>query len=73
MLALKKMNFASLADQQRVLIGELAVDLAAAVQRHWLTQDTSTDWERAVRDAQQAASVPGAEAANVAAAPKRQP
>ena len=60
---LKKLGYASLADQKRKFIGELAADLADAVKRHWLTKDTSADWERLVRDEQQAASVPKLEAA----------
>jgi serine/threonine protein kinase len=54
---LKKMGYASLADQKRRLVCELAVDLAGAVKRHWLTRDTSADWEALVCDAQQAENV----------------
>ena len=47
-------GYSSLADQQRKFIAELARDLADAVKRHWLTNDTSADWERLVREEQQA-------------------
>ena len=53
---LRKLGYASLADQKRNFIGRIAIDLADAVKRHWLTNDTSADWERLVREAQQAAS-----------------
>ncbi len=57
-LTLKRASFASLADQNRQCAQELAADLAQAVKRHWLTKDTSADWERLVREENQAANVP---------------
>jgi serine/threonine protein kinase len=57
-LTLKMWSYASLADQKRNLIGKLAIDLAESVKRHWLTNDTSADWERLVREDQQAAVAP---------------
>ena len=62
-LTLRMSGYASLADQKRKFIGELASDLADAVKRHWLTNDTSADWERLVREEQQAASIPKLETA----------
>jgi hypothetical protein len=62
-LVLKKLGFASLADQRNQFISELAIELAAAIKQHWLTKDTSQDWEQLVRDEQHAASVPKLEAA----------
>jgi hypothetical protein len=56
-------GYASLADQKREFIGELASDLADAVKRHWLTNDTSADWERLVHEEQQAVSIPKLETA----------
>jgi hypothetical protein len=56
-------GYASLTDQKREFIGELASDLADAVKRHWLTDDTSSDWERLVREQQQAAAIPKVEPA----------
>ncbi len=57
-LVLKKLGFASLADRKREFIHQLAADLADAIKRHWLATDNSADWERLVRDEQQAANVP---------------
>src|SRR6478735_11079066 len=57
-LTLRMSGYASLADQKREFIGELASDLADAVKRHWLTNDTSADWERLVHEEQQAAVTP---------------
>ncbi len=57
-LSLKKLGFASLADRKHEFIRELANDLAEAIKRHWLAKDNSADWERLVRNEQQAASVP---------------
>jgi hypothetical protein len=57
-LAIKKPGYASLADRQREFIRELATELADAIKRHWLTKDNSANWERLVREEQQAASVP---------------
>jgi serine/threonine protein kinase len=53
LLTLRMSGYASLADQKHEFIGELACDLAAAVRRHWLTDDTSADWERLVHEEQQ--------------------
>jgi serine/threonine protein kinase len=62
-LTIKKPGIASLADQKRPFLHELAADLARAVRRHWLSPDTSRDWKRLVRAEQQAASMPNAQAA----------
>ncbi len=63
-LMLRMSGYASLAVQKRKFIDELADDLADAVKCHWLTHDTSADWQRLVRDEQQAASTPKLETAN---------
>jgi serine/threonine protein kinase len=57
-LTIKKPGIASLADQKRIFLRELAVDLAGAVKRHWLSSDTSRDWTRLVRAEQLAANMP---------------
>jgi serine/threonine protein kinase len=57
-LILKRAGYASLAEQKRKFICELATELATEVKRHWLTSDTSADWARLVREAEQASSVP---------------
>lgn len=57
-LTIRKPGIASLADQKRIFLRELAVDLAGAVKRHWLSSDTSRDWTRLVRAEQLAASMP---------------
>lgn len=62
-LSLRALGYASLANQKHRSICELAVDLADAVKRHWLTKDTSADWERLVREEQQAANLPKLETA----------
>ncbi len=45
-LTLRMSGYASLADQKREFIGELASDLADAVKASLATNDTSADWER---------------------------
>ena len=62
-LTLKKLGYASLADQRCKFIDELAAELADAIKRHWLSPDTSADWERLVREEQLAASSPKLETA----------
>jgi serine/threonine protein kinase len=62
-LTLKQAGYASLADQKRKFVCELANDLAAEVKRHWLANDRSANWERLVHEEQQAASVPKLDAA----------
>ena len=57
-LTLKKLGYASLADRKHEFISELAAELVDAIQQHWLTKDSSADWEQLVRGEQQAASVP---------------
>jgi serine/threonine protein kinase len=56
-LTIKKPGIALLADQKRTFLRELAVDLAGAVKRYWLSPDASRDWERLVRAEQEAASM----------------
>lgn len=53
---LRKLGYTSLADQKRSFVGQIAVGLAEAVKHYWLTNDTSANWERLVREAEQAAS-----------------
>lgn len=53
---LRKLGYASLADQKRSFVGQIAVELAEAVKHHWLTNDASANWEKLVREAEQAAS-----------------
>ena len=53
-LAFKKVGYASLADQKRQFTHSLAVDLADAVKRHWLSTDRSADWNKLVREEQEA-------------------
>jgi hypothetical protein len=55
-LRLRKVGYASLADQKWNAIGSLAVALAAEVKQHWLTTDKSADWQKQVRDGQRANS-----------------
>jgi serine/threonine protein kinase len=57
-LTLKQAGYASLADQKRAFICELASDLATEVKQYWFAHDRSADWVRLVREEQQAASVP---------------
>lgn len=57
-LTIRKLGYASIADQRRKFIDEIAGDLADAIKRHWLAQDTSADWERLVREEQRAATLP---------------
>jgi serine/threonine protein kinase len=57
-LTLKRAGYASLADQKRAFICELASDLALEVKRFWLASDRSADWVRLIHEEQQAASVP---------------
>jgi hypothetical protein len=55
---LRQLGYASLIEQNRAFVYDIAESLATAVKHHWLTTDTSADWEGLVRDAQQAATVP---------------
>ncbi|MEX0642772.1 MAG: tubulin-like doman-containing protein [Pirellulales bacterium] len=57
-LLLRKLGHASLADHKRKFIDDLAADLANAIQRYWLTKDTTSDWERLVRAANKSANAP---------------
>jgi hypothetical protein len=57
-LVLRKLGYASLADRKRDCIQHLAADLVRAIKHHWLTADTSADWERLVRSEQEAANMP---------------
>ncbi|MEO7404787.1 MAG: tubulin-like doman-containing protein, partial [Burkholderiales bacterium] len=57
-LAIRKLGYASLADQNHIFIGELAADLVHEVKRHWLSPDITADWVELVAEAQQAASTP---------------
>ncbi|HEX2474347.1 MAG TPA: tubulin-like doman-containing protein [Lacipirellulaceae bacterium] len=57
-LTIKTIGFASLADRKREFISDLAVDLAAAIKRHWLTEDSSENWEQLILQEQQANRVP---------------
>jgi hypothetical protein len=52
-LRLRKLGYASLGDQTRSFIHELAGELAEAVKRHWIGADESADWEALVRAAHQ--------------------
>lgn len=61
-LTLKKLGYASLADQKHELVIDLAANLAEAIKRHWLQPDTSADWERIVRKELRAASAAKQEA-----------
>src|SRR5262249_39378418 len=54
----KKIGYASLADHKRGFITLIAAELADAVKALWLTQDTSADWEKLVREEQLSTSVP---------------
>ena len=64
-LAIRKFGYASMADQKRHFISELAADLAAAIKRHWLANDTSADWETV--------SSQGAASGHAATVPKPEP
>jgi hypothetical protein len=55
---IKTLGFASLADRKREFISDLAVDLATAIKRHWLTEDASANWEQLILQEQQANRVP---------------
>ncbi len=55
---LKTLGFASLADRKREFISDLAADLAAAIKRHWLTEDSSENWDQLILQEQQANRVP---------------
>ncbi len=57
-LTLQKFGLASLADRKCELLREFAADLAAAVEHHWITKDTSTDWPARVQEEQRTASAP---------------
>lgn len=67
-LTLKKLGCASLADQKRKFIIELAAELADAVKQHWIREDYSADWERLVSNEQKSASTPKLRAATDAGA-----
>ncbi len=54
LLTFKKLGYSSLADHKRRFVHDLAVDLAAAVKRYWLSPDRSADWPKLVRDEQEA-------------------
>lgn len=54
--SIRKLGYASLADQKRVFLAGMARKLTDAVKRHWLAKDASANWERLVRDEQQAAN-----------------
>jgi serine/threonine protein kinase len=71
-LSLKCLGFSSLTDQKRESINSLAIELADAVKRFWVTKDTSADWERLVREEHQA-QVAAATAAAAEGAPVTQP
>jgi serine/threonine protein kinase len=57
-LTLKKFGHASLADRRHEFISELALELAAAVKRYWVTEDRSREWKLRILEEQKAASVP---------------
>jgi len=56
-LVLKKFGCTSLADRTRELLNDVMQPLADAIKRHWLTADTSADWDHCVRMEQQAVNV----------------
>ena len=62
-LAIKTLGVASLADERRELTNQLAIELSQTVKRHWITPDTSANWEQLWRDEKQAASEANLEAA----------
>jgi hypothetical protein len=71
-LSLKSLGFSSLTDQKRESINNLAIELADAIKRFWVTKDNSADWERLVREEHQA-QVAAATAAAAEGAPVSQP
>jgi serine/threonine protein kinase len=65
---LRSLGVASMSEHLRKLAENLSVDLAEAVKRHWITDDTSADWRRLIHEAQQtellAAAAPADASAN---------
>ena len=57
-LNFKKLGYASLADQKRKFIKELADDLAGAIKRFWLSDDESANWQELVAAEERERSVP---------------
>jgi hypothetical protein len=55
-LSLRLFGLSSLADQKSQLVNKLAIGLRDAIKQHWVTKDTSADWERLLR-AEQASRV----------------
>lgn len=56
-LTIRTLGVASLADRKRQFISLLADDLAAAVKRYWLSEDTSEHWDQLIVQAQQSCCV----------------